>query len=215
MRWRFDPLLLRCKPFIPLLGCLDRFTIVLLYCDTANRSAYVALALILLASLLCLKSAISAPLGRAACTHLQQVVHVRRQAPPISVAYMSQANSINQISPDKVTLSCVQLDEKDVQERTDAQHCQQRLQHLKQIGMPAKAHVLDWSRQRFPRILADHLLRSGLTETASLLSGSAGLQVIYHKEAYNWVWRGKKYIVSRNRGTRSKPIIRAMHFHIV
>ncbi len=71
----------------------------------------------------------------------------------------------------------MQLDARDVQETADAERCRHRLQHLKAVGQPAKDQVLDWSRQRLPRVLVDRLLRAGYTETASLLTDSADLQV--------------------------------------
>ena len=52
-----------------------------------------------------------------------------------------------------------------------------------QVGVPSKDSVLDWSRQRLPRILADHLLRSGYLETAALLSETAHLQASMNSEA--------------------------------
>lgn len=73
----------------------------------------------------------------------------------------------------------MQLKERDIQEKADAERCQQRLQHLKAMGQPGKDQVLDWNRQRLPRILTDHLLRSDYTETASLLTDGADLQVGY------------------------------------
>ena len=72
---------------------------------------------------------------------------------------------------------CVQLQDRDRQEKADAERCRQRLQCLNDAGMPAKDHILDWNRQRLPRILADHLLRSGHAETASLLTKTAHLEV--------------------------------------
>lgn len=71
----------------------------------------------------------------------------------------------------------VQLEEREQQEQADAQRCIYRLRHLNETGLPAKDRTLDWSRQRLPRVLADHLLRSGHTETASLLTKSSNLQV--------------------------------------
>ena len=72
----------------------------------------------------------------------------------------------------------LQLEDRDLQEKADAQRCLQRLQHLKALGQPGKDQVLDWNRQRLPRVLADHLLRSGYTEAASLLTEGADLQVV-------------------------------------
>ncbi len=46
-----------------------------------------------------------------------------------------------------------------------------------QVGLPSKDGVLDWNRQRLPRILGDHLLRTGYLESAALLSETAQLQV--------------------------------------
>lgn len=91
----------------------------------------------------------------------------------------SDVLSKSQILPSQ--LSCdLQLEERDLQEKADAERCQQRLQHLKTLGQQPKEQVLDWNRQRLPRILADHLLRSGYTETANVLTESADLQVSLH-----------------------------------
>ena len=80
-----------------------------------------------------------------------------------------------------IPIFCVsQLEERDLQEKADAERCQQRLQHLKTLGQQPKEQVLDWNRQRLPRVLADHLLRSGYTETADVLTESADLQVSLH-----------------------------------
>lgn len=71
----------------------------------------------------------------------------------------------------------MQLEERDAQERADAERCHIRLQHLKEIGQPGKDKVLDWGRQRLPRVLADHLLRSGYSESAAILTETSNLQV--------------------------------------
>lgn len=48
-----------------------------------------------------------------------------------------------------------------LQEADEAMRCKLRLEHLAQLGRPAKGAVIPWSKQRLDRILADHMLRAG------------------------------------------------------
>ncbi|MEW5308738.1 MAG: hypothetical protein WDW38_000674 [Sanguina aurantia] len=60
-------------------------------------------------------------------------------------------------------------------EAGDAQRCASRLQHLQSIGLPPKDGAVQWNKLRLDRLLAEHLLRSGLHDTAAQLVGSGGI----------------------------------------
>lgn len=64
----------------------------------------------------------------------------------------------------------------EVEER-EARRCKTRLEHLKHVGQPQKNHALEWNQARMDRILADHMLRCGLLDSASELAASANIKV--------------------------------------
>ncbi|WIA28882.1 hypothetical protein OEZ86_011406 [Tetradesmus obliquus] len=57
-----------------------------------------------------------------------------------------------------------------LQEADEAMRCKLRLEHLAQLGRPAKGAVIPWSKQRLDRILADHMLRAGHQASAARLA---------------------------------------------
>lgn len=62
-------------------------------------------------------------------------------------------------------------------EAAEAHRCRVRLQHLQQLGTPAKEHVLSWNRSRMDRLLADYMLRAGYLRSAASLSNAANIAV--------------------------------------
>lgn len=70
-----------------------------------------------------------------------------------------------------------QLDDIGVCEAADAQRCRVRLQHLQDVGAPAKEHVLSWNRKRMDRLLADYMLRVGYLHSAHSLTTTTGVTV--------------------------------------
>lgn len=73
----------------------------------------------------------------------------------------------------------LQLAEISKTEEEESHRCKARLEHLSQLGVPAKDHVLDWNRKRLDRILVDYMLRSGYHNTALQLTEEGNLQVCY------------------------------------
>ncbi|KAF6259264.1 CTLH/CRA C-terminal to lish motif domain-containing protein [Scenedesmus sp. NREL 46B-D3] len=61
-----------------------------------------------------------------------------------------------------------------LQEADEAMRCKLRLEHLAQLGRPAKGAVIPWSKKRLDRILADHMLRSGYHKSAARLAKETG-----------------------------------------
>lgn len=70
-----------------------------------------------------------------------------------------------------------QLDDIGECEAADAQRCCIRLQHLREVGAPAKEQVLAWNRKRMDRLLADYMLRVGYLQSAASLTSSTGITV--------------------------------------
>lgn len=54
------------------------------------------------------------------------------------------------------------------QEADEAMRCKARLEHLKLVGKPTKGHVIAWSKQRLDRIIIDHMLRTGIHNSAGV-----------------------------------------------
>ena len=61
-------------------------------------------------------------------------------------------------------------------EEEEAHRCKARLQHLKALGPPDPYHAIAWNKQRLDRLLVDHLLRQGASETAELLVSATGIK---------------------------------------
>jgi len=106
---------------------------------------------------------------------LQSLVTAVKEAAERQCTEQERAEAVAQLLT-QLTGIQRQLEGMGQQESQDVQRCTVRLQHLQQVGVPSKDGVLDWSRQRLPRVLADHLLRSGYLESAALLSQTAHLQ---------------------------------------
>ncbi|DBB16480.1 TPA: hypothetical protein ACH3X3_014757 [Trebouxia sp. C0006] len=68
------------------------------------------------------------------------------------------------------------LDENNQEEEADAIRCQARIQHLQELGAPAKDEVINWNRKRLDRLLVDHLLHSGYYNAAELLTSESNIK---------------------------------------
>lgn len=106
---------------------------------------------------------------------LQALVTAIKDTAEKQCSEQDRAGAVSQLITQLVSIQD-QLEGMGKQESQDVDRCTARLQHLKQVGTPSRDNVLEWSRKRLPRILADHLLRTGYLETAALLSESAHLQ---------------------------------------
>lgn len=61
-------------------------------------------------------------------------------------------------------------------EKEGALHCKARLEHMVAIGTPSKDQLVPWTKRKLDRLLVDHLLRTGSSQTAHALAKQSGIQ---------------------------------------
>ena len=62
-------------------------------------------------------------------------------------------------------------------EQEGAERSQARLKYLVELNEPSEEGVVQWNAGRIDRLLADHFLRSGCSETANAIIRSSYLEV--------------------------------------
>ncbi|KAL3142832.1 hypothetical protein ABBQ38_003125 [Trebouxia sp. C0009 RCD-2024] len=105
-------------------------------------------------------------------TSLDEVSSVVKLLDVSTAAAMTSAEQLEILSRMASRLQTLKrkLAESSQEERADAVRCQARLQHLQNLGTPAKDGVIDWNRKRLDRLVVDHLLHSGHYKSAEALS---------------------------------------------
>jgi macrophage erythroblast attacher len=89
------------------------------------------------------------------------------------------------------------LDDASAPEREDASRVRARLEHLRDLGHPARDGCIAWSRGRIDRLLVDHMLRNGYLNAAEKLARSTGTVELTELHIFQGV----------------RPVLESLHAH--
>ncbi|EFN55158.1 hypothetical protein CHLNCDRAFT_57944 [Chlorella variabilis] len=88
-------------------------------------------------------------------------------------------------------------------ERQELARCRARLQHVHDLGPPARDAQVEWSRRRIDRLLVDHMLRGGYNRAAAGLAASAGIEALVELHIFG----GAQRVVEALRGHDCGPAL--------
>lgn len=97
---------------------------------------------------------------------------------PVSRSARPSPSPLPTLCPLRCRHPCrLQLEATSLCERQELARCRARLQHVHDLGPPARDAQVEWSRRRIDRLLVDHMLRGGYNRAAAGLAASAGIEV--------------------------------------